>query len=305
MVEYTKHNESCYIRRIQMIKNLLRIIRWPNLLMIAGIQLLIYLTLADRSHSVLDWSSFIMLSLITVITGAAGYVINDYYDVEIDRQNKPLKQVAGKAWSLVRVKYFYLSLLIVGFILSLILAWSLGLVIYIFIYPLAAFGLWLYSYSLKCRPVIGNLWVSLFCAGVIGIVILPDILLKPDVFISGTLWFYTGFAFLTTWYREVIKDMEDRDGDMEAQCKTAVVKYGLKVSKIMALLLSLFLVSLLLIWDSQQTDPAIKLGLNILEGFTVASMAFIWWAKNSTYFHYASGLVKLIMLGGTFLLLFL
>ena len=289
---------------IHLVKNLLHIIRWPNLLLIAGIQVLVYFRLMDPELSNLTPLLFAGLSLVTILLGAGGYVINDYYDQEIDRINKPHRVIAGHLWTLSKVKTLYGIVIFSGAILSLWLSWELSLMQYLFIYPIAVLGLWYYSFALKCKPVIGNLWVSLFCAGVVAIIALPDILLQNAHHIKSELWYYAVFAFLSTWYREVVKDIEDKEGDAQSGCRTFVVKYGIFASRIMAVVLGLFLVGSLLYWDTKQLNSLIKLGLNILQGFTVASMALVWWAKNTTYYHYASNVIKLVMLGGTILLLF-
>ena len=305
MDEYTKPIESRYIRLFQMIKNLLHIIRWPNILILAGIQSLVYFRLLYLEQSHLGLFSFVALSLITISLAAGGYVINDFYDRDIDRINKPHRLIAGKGWSLSRVKMLYTLLTVLGAILSVLLARRLGLFSYIFVYPLAVLGLWYYSYALKCKPIIGNLWVSFFCAFVVGIVALPDMILKNTHPIKDELWYYMVFAFLSTWYREAVKDIEDKEGDERSNCRTAVVRYGIKAGKIMAVLLGLLLLASLLLWDSMQTNSRIKLCLNIIQVFTVASMAFVWWAKNNTYYHQASNVIKLVMVIGTALLLFI
>lgn len=170
-------------------------------------------------------------------------------------------------------------------------------------YPLAVTGLWFYSFALKCKPIIGNLWVSVFCAGVVFIIVLPDILLHHTAQIRIELWYYMAFAFLSTWYREVVKDIEDKEGDERASCRTFVVKYGVKAAKILAIGLGLSLLASLFIWYDGQTNIWIKLGLNVIQGFTLTSMAFVFWAKNNIYYHHASNLIKLVMALGTSLLL--
>ncbi len=286
-----------------MIQNFFQIIRWPNLLMLGGIQALIYFRLLDPEQSGLTLPLFFELSLITIILAAGGYVINDYYDWDIDRINKPLKLVVGEHLSPGKVKKLYVILVILGQILSIHLAGKLGLMRYLFIYPIAAGGLLYYSYALKCTPVIGNLWVSFFCAGAVIAVALPDIFLQRSQLINHELWYYVAFAFLTTWYREVVKDIEDKEGDEKSHCMTAVVRFGLRAGKIMTSVLGLILIASLVLWDSTQTDKWMKLGLNVLQGFTVASMAFVWWAKDNSYYHHASNVIKLVMVGGTALLL--
>jgi 4-hydroxybenzoate polyprenyltransferase len=301
--EYTKTLETDYIRCIHMIRNLLHIVRWPNLLMLTGIQALVYFRLVDTDQTILQFPFFVLLALITILLGAGGYMINDYYDVDIDQINKPKQIIAGHVWSLSKVKLIYFIIVILGLGLSVFLAIELGLLRYIFIYPVAVIGLWFYSFALKCKPIIGNIWVSFFCAGVIGIIVLPDIFLHHVQQIRVELWYYMAFAFLSTWYRELVKDIEDKEGDERGGCKTFVVRFGVNTGKIFAIGLGLSLLISLIIWDTGQTNHWIKLGLNIVQGFTVASMALVWWAKNNTYYHYASNVIKLVMALGTALLL--
>ncbi|MBK9981395.1 MAG: UbiA family prenyltransferase [Saprospiraceae bacterium] len=286
-----------------MIKNLLNIIRWPNLMMLAVIQTLIYLRLLDSQQTILRLPLFIILVLITIILGAGGYVINDYYDVKIDRVNKPDTIIAGRVWTLSKVKWVYFILVGCGAILSVFLAFELGLLAYIFIYPVAVIGLWYYSFALKCKPIIGNVWVSVFCAGVVAIIVLPDIFLHHTAQVRIELWYYVAFAFLSTWYREVVKDIEDKQGDESASCRTFVVKYGVKAGKLFAIALGVSLLASLILWDESQANKWIKLGLNVIQGLTIASMAFVFWAKNNTYYHHASNVIKLVMALGTFVLL--
>ncbi|MEO6133395.1 MAG: geranylgeranylglycerol-phosphate geranylgeranyltransferase [Saprospiraceae bacterium] len=292
-----------YIRIVHFIKNLIYIVRLPNLIMLAGIQALIYFRLLDPEKMHLSMSLFFGLSFITVLIAAGGYVINDYYDRDIDKINKPGKVIAGTQWSLPEVKILYFILVCMGAILSVIFSLQLNLAAYLFIYPIAVCGLWFYSFALKCWPVLGNLWVALFCAGVVGIVVLPDRILNNTQHIKIEVWYYIAFAFLSTWYREVVKDIEDMEGDKEAGCNTFLVSFGVNAGKMMALILCLFLITSLIVWDSSQSNRWIKSGLVALQGLTVASMAFVWWARNNTFYHYASNVIKLVMLLGTALLL--
>ena len=287
-----------------MLKYFFTIIRWPNLLMLGGIQLLVYYKLLNHPLSTLSLTNVLMMIGITMMIGAGGYVINDYYDAPIDEINKPEKQVAGKIWSLSIVKNLYWMLTGIGFLLSVWLAVKMDLLGYLFIYPIAVGGLWLYSYSLKCKPFIGNLWVSLFCAGVVGVVALPDILSRNLEVIKPELLYYILFAFLATWLREVIKDIEDIDGDAKSNCETAVVRFGINTGKWMVIILGILLIIALMVWDNKQTHHMIKLLLLVLQGATIGSMAFVWWAKDKTYYHKASSILKLIMLVGTLILFF-
>ena len=286
-----------------MLSNFFNIIRWPNVLMVALIQSLIYYQLLITSRSVLGVTGFVLLCIITMLIAASGYVINDYYDASIDRINRPQRWIAGNTWTKKQVLIVYFSLLALGAIISLVLAIRLSMLTYLFIYPMAVAGLWLYSFTLKCKPIAGNLWVALFCSGVVVIVALPDWLSGNEAIISEALWYYIIFAFLTTWYRELVKDLEDVEGDSRSSCQTFIVRYGLLPGKILALILGVILVAALYAWDIQQTGSTVKLIFTVMQGAIVATMAFVWWARDNTYFHHASLVIKGVMLAGTSLLL--
>ena len=144
-----------------------------------------------------------------------------------------------------------------------------------------------------------------FCAAVVVIVAMPDWLLENRSIIRNELWIYGVFAFITTWYREVIKDLEDETGDRNEHCQTFVVRFGLFPGKIVALVLGGILVLALIWWDAGEQNKTVDFGLALLQGAVVASMAFVWWAKDNKYFHHASTIVKLVMLVGTGLLFFI
>jgi 4-hydroxybenzoate polyprenyltransferase len=286
-----------------MLRNFFHIIRWPNLLMLAVIQGIIFYRLLQPGLSVLGIAEIILLIAITMVIAASGYVINDYYDARIDSINKPGRWIAGNTWPLKNVLNVYSILIGAGALLSFILAARLSLFIYLFIYPAAIAGLWFYSYALKCKPVAGNLWVALFCGAVVIVIALPDVLLDNSGVVSIQLWYYSLFAFLSTWYREAVKDLEDMDGDQREGCNTFPVRFGLMNGKIMAIVLGLLLITALIAWEMTQTDSLKKLIFTVLEGSVVATTAFIWWSKDHSYFQKASLLIKGVMLAGTLVLL--
>lgn len=284
-------------------KNLLRIVRWPNLLMLAAIQLLIYWKLIDHGRTVMERLELLLLVAVTVLSGAAGYVINDYYDQEIDAVNKPGHRIAGDAWSPRLVIYVYAIILLVGAGLSLWLADRLNLLKFIWIYPLVTGGLWWYSAKLKCTPVAGNLWVSLFCAGVIISVSLADLLHETKEAVFSTLWIYTGFAFLATWMREVVKDMEDEEVDKRMHCRSTAVVLGSLWSRVLVAFLGVSLIAGIYFWEMQVVSITAKTIMLILQGSVLGAIALTLWSKGKRDYHYASSLLKFTMIGGTFILL--
>ena len=73
----------------------------------------------------------------------------------------------------------------------------------------------------------------------------------------------------------------------------------------MMVILGVILIGALLVWDNRQSNNWMKVILTVLQGFTVASLAMVWWAKNNSYYHYASTIIKLVMVGGTVMLVWM
>lgn len=287
---------------MQTVKAFLRLIRWPNLMMLGLIQYIVYIRLLDPDSTLLSPFALTTLIFITILIGASGYVINDFYDAKIDQHNRPDTWVAGNTISLIYVLVLYWELVVFGAFLAIWFAVNLDMVRYLFIYPLAVAGLWAYSFSFKCRPVIGNLWVSLFCAGVVLVVGAVDWLYANNTAINPGIWYFAAFAFLSTWLREVVKDLEDAEGDRKETCQTFVVHYGLKAGKTMAVVLGIALMIAIYLWESTYTAKDYKFIFTIIQGFMVAVVGFIFMASSRTYFHYASLVIKAIMIAGTLLL---
>jgi 4-hydroxybenzoate polyprenyltransferase len=286
-----------------MIKLFIGISRWPNLLIIAVLQVVVYYTLLNYEQSVLTALDAYLLMFLTLLISAAGYIINDYYDSEIDQVNKPDKWIVGNTLSAGAVLKVYKGIIILGALLATMIAIRLNLLLYLPVYLLAVVGLQVYSSRLKCRPFIGNLWVSMFCASVILIMAAPDLIKGTPGILKPQFWFYMGFAFVINFYREVVKDVEDLEGDRQYGCQTFVVRFGMKAGKILAIFSAIALSIMLLRWDAIETHSTVKFCLYLLEGAVIASAAMFWWAKDNTYIHRASTIIKLVMVGGTLLLL--
>ena len=95
--------------------------------------------------------------------------------------------------------------------------------------------MWWYAVRLKCTPFWGNFFVALFCAGVAGILLFAERSPYQTFSIEApgpakeTTWIfiaYLGFAFLSTLFREIIKDIEDKEGDQKAGCRTLPIVLG-------------------------------------------------------------------------------
>ncbi len=213
-----------------------RLVRWPNLLLLALTQYLVRLSLISPEEpwttGLLEGSLF-RIALSTACIAAAGYIINDYYDIKIDLINKPSRVVIGRyikrRWALgINFALNGLGILL-GLTVSLRVA-ALN--------AAAVFFLWLYSNHLKRQPFWGNLMVSLLTA--LALVVLA-VQYRRHV---EEVYLYALFSFCLSLVREIIKDMEDVRGDATFGCQTLPILWGMRRTKT---LLYIILVSFFLI----------------------------------------------------------
>lgn len=212
-----------------------RLTRVWNLFIIAGAQYFTAGFLIDR-QTIFDPRLFI-LSVSTVMIAAAGYIINDYYDIKIDLINKPQRVVIGKSITRRYAILFHSLLSMAGVALGLLLSWKIAAVNFA-----SASVLWWYSNSLKRQPFIGNFVVALLTGIAIWLV---DSLYKTGNTLIIT---YAGFAFFMTLIREIIKDMEDLKGDHTFGCQTLPILWGMRRTKyFIYAILAVFLLTMTLL----------------------------------------------------------
>lgn len=223
----------------------LKLIRWPNLVFIVLTQVLFFYCILPFVHkgmnvATLPSNIFWLLVIASVCIPAAGYIINDYFDLNIDLVNKPSKLIIEKyinrRWAIV----LHLCLSFAGLLLSAYAGYRLKNIYIPFCNLLAIAGLWFYSTTFKKKLLIGNVVISLLTAWVILILTVAEFNLNRSTgaaaFIIPSLlkvsFLYAGFAFIISIIREVVKDMEDLEGDMKYKCETMPIVWGIPVSKV-------------------------------------------------------------------------
>lgn len=224
-----------------------KLIRWPNLLLLFFTQLTVVYCLSlplrelsgcftekdcGLSFASADFMLLWFLGIPTLLITASGYIINDYFDVEMDKINKPQKvyidrQIAPN-WALA----FYLTLNSIAIIIPLFF-WRIDL---FFIYSFIIGTLFLYSSQFKKMPLIGNIVVAFMAAAAVGIFLYEDwsLIEFQNTKLHGLPWFYLGyfiFAFISTLIREIIKDIQDIRGDAALGAKTYPILAGIHQSK--------------------------------------------------------------------------
>lgn len=181
----------------------------------------------------LNWFGFSLLVLATVCLAAAGNIINDIYDVEADRINKPNRVVIGNGISEKAAYNLFLTLNIIGVLIGFYLSNMIGKPLFSAIFILISALLYLYATFIKGYVVIGNLVISALVALSIIIVGLYELLpvITPQNQATQTTIFsilldYAFFAFLVNWIREMVKDQEDIDGDYKSGIQTLPIVFG-------------------------------------------------------------------------------
>lgn len=268
----------------------LRLIRVQNLLIVVLTQLLARLFLVgprEDSLNILTDTGFWLLSFSTVCIAAAGYIINDYFDVKIDLINKPERVIIGRYLKRRVAIGIHQGLNVIGCLVGLYLSkW-------VFLADVVAVSLlWFYSANFKRQPLIGNIVISLLAA--------LSLLVLAVYYRHNThmVLIYALFSFGISLIREIIKDMQDIRGDARFGCRTIPIIWGLRRTKyLLYVLIGVFVCALFLIAGSLHNSRLILIFVLLL--LPIAWLVYrLVLADTRREFGYLSSLCKLIMLVG-------
>jgi 4-hydroxybenzoate polyprenyltransferase len=290
----------------------LRLIRYQNLLMLAFMQVLFRYSFLKQQNIPLalsDWQ-YGLLVLSTVLIAAAGYVINNIFDVETDRINKPNDVIIGKGISEANGYNIYIALNItgvaIGFYLSNVIQRPGFATIFIFIASL----LYFYSTTLKQIMILGNLVVAFLLAMsviIIGVFdIFPAIIAENKAQMASLfsiLTDYALFAFMINFIREIVKDIEDVDGDYNQGMNTLPIAIGIsRTAKIVFAFSIIPLVLLLFYIKNYFVENGLFIATLYSFILVLAPLLYfivkIFTAKTKKDFHHLSTVLKLILLFG-------
>lgn len=248
----------------EIIKPYLKLLRVGNLAFLAILLFVMekwvalpLLQLAQFSEQ-MPWWVLTLIILATVFVAAGGYVINDYFDVKIDRINRPDDLVVTRHISREGAMRLFQVLTLVGVLMALGVAWWARSWTLAMIFIVIPGLLWFYSASYKRQLLIGNIVVA-FASALVPLLIA---IINADYLahlygealaytpIVGQLYVWLGgfaiFAFLMTIVREMVKDIEDREGDCEMECRTIPIVWGVKTTKIIVTILLLAIAALIM-----------------------------------------------------------
>ena len=272
----------------------------------------------QKFPELLPWWVLTLLIISVVCVAAGGYVINDYFDVKIDRINRPDDLVVTRVISRDAAMRLFQVLTAVGIVAGLAVAWWARSWNLLFIYVVIPGLLWFYSSSYKRMLLIGNLIVAFISA----LVPLLIAMVNADHLrflyheslaytpIVGQLYVWLGgfalFCMLLTLSREVVKDMEDVEGDRELECRTMPIVWGEKVSKIVVTIVLLATIALIayLAWFVLPfpMEWATFTGRFIIFGLMVPMLCvlvLLWSARSKRELHTVQQVLKFIMFLGT------
>lgn len=274
------------------------LVRWPNLLImllcLALVRAGLLLPELPLRQSLLA-PRFELLVLAALLVAAAGYIINDYYDVKIDAINRPDRLVVGRAVGRRKAMLAHLALSgvgvgLAGWLHPVLGAVTLGTTLF----------LWGYSARFKRVALVGNISIATLTAT---LVVLPELQLQLARHDShSVVWPYALAAFLLTVVREIVKDVEDMRGDAQHGCRTLPLVLGVARTKWVA---GFFLVCLVLL-TLGATGRLFGGGhwplgtwLLLLVLLPLAQLArLLIRADRRRHFHYLSAWCKGIMLAG-------
>jgi len=308
---------------ITKLKAYLQLVRWFNLVMLlillwtmqqwVAVPLLHHALFAN----VVPWWVLLLLMTATVLIAAGGYVINDYFDVKIDRINHPDQVIVTTEVSKQDAIRFHQVLSILGVAIGLVVSWwcrSWPLALIMLLVP----GLlWFYSSSYKRQFIIGNLiiaFVSALPPLTIAMVnmgrlkhLYGDIMTYSTVGNDLYMWLggYALFAFLTSLMREMMKDMEDVEGDRELECHTLPVRIGDWGTKWVISVVALLTIGLI-IWIGYFIIPFPHNWSTISDRYIafgiitplICSIWLMWAAKIPSDYHAAQNVMKFVMMMG-------
>jgi 4-hydroxybenzoate polyprenyltransferase len=298
----------------------LRIVRIQNLLFIMLIQYAISqfvinpLLLAYGFKIVPGIFPLILLILATVFIAAGGYVLNDYFDQKIDVINKPDRVIVGREISRRQAMLLHQLLTATGVLSGLWLSFVIKSTTMAFIMIVVPGLLWFYSATYKRQLIIGNVVVAFVASLSVLLVGYTEVALLQLHFsdlvfntmlpreIYGWTAGFAVFAFLLTWIREIIKDMEDEPGDRELECRTMPIVWG-RMKTLLFLALLIILTATLLLFANHhfiqfETSLSIRYFFSGIFLPLIILLILLFRARKPEDYRAASGLAKFIMLAG-------
>lgn len=241
--------------------------------------------LSDLSAS--RWPEIVLAAAAGALIVGGGNAINDCFDIEIDRLNRPLRPLPNGDLSINQAVLLWVALSLIGVTLSYLLTpWNLYISVF------WVFALYYYSRTLKRTVLAGNLTIGILTgmAFLFGAIVTgnPSTAIFPGI-----------FAFLVNVTRELLKDVEDVDGDRQAGALTLPVRYGTRRAFAMASVVVVVLVAATLLPYVLSIYAISYLAIVVVVDAALLFVIVSWWKDESrSNLSRLSGILKLAMIGG-------
>ena len=265
----------------------------------------------------MPWWVLLLLIIATTCIAAGGYVINDYFDVKIDRINRPDDLVVTRHISREGAMHLFMVLSGIGIVTGLAAAWWAHSWTLLMIFVVIPGLLWFYSASYKRQLIVGNIVVAFVSALVPLLIAIANADYLNHLYgntlaytpIVGQLYVWLGgfaiFAFLMTFTREIVKDIEDIAGDREMECRTIPIVWGITTSKIIATILLMAIVALLayvvigiLPFPHDWHTFSVRYVVFGIITPILCTLVLLWSANNKIEWHRIQTILKFVMFMG-------
>ncbi len=271
---------------------LLSVMRGYNILIVVIAQYLasIFIFKANESVTTVIFDSDLFLTVVsTSLVIAAGYIINDFYDTELDRINKPLKsRIDNFVPQGLKLKIYFLCNAL-GFLLSFVVSWRAALFFASYI-----FLIWLYSHKLKKRP-----WLGLVSAS--GLAMMPFfVIFVYHRYFSELVIIHAAFLFFILSIRELVKDLENIQGAFAMNYQTIPVIYGeRRTKKVITLLVLIALYPVYLLWGYPETGAMKYYFYLVFFSFFIFSV-LLWKVHSKRAYRFLHNILKFLIVVGVF-----
>ena len=284
----SKKNQPFYVKML----SLFSVVRGYNILLIVIAQYLasVFIFSPEKSlrYVLLDIDLyFIVLATTCVI--ASGYIINNFYDFETDKINKPIKsKIDAIVSQKIKLKiYFLLNFL--GVCFGFLVSWRAALFFSVYI-----FLIWFYSHKLKKYPLTG-----LFSAALLALLPFFAVFVYYKNF-SEIIFTHAAFLFFILLIRELIKDLERMKGDFVKNYQTIAVKYGEYFTKILITFLSLLTLNPIYFLLKYPEIGGMRYYFYITILVLLLFVLFLWFSKSKRQYALLHLALKLLIVAGVF-----
>ncbi|MDP2068373.1 MAG: geranylgeranylglycerol-phosphate geranylgeranyltransferase [Lutibacter sp.] len=284
----SKKNAPIYIKLL----SLFSVVRGYNIALIVIAQYLasifIFSPEKELKHVLLDINLyFIVLSTICVI--ASGYIINNFYDFEADKINRPIKATIDSIVAQKTKLQLYFVLNFLGVLIAFLVSWRAALFFSVYI-----FLIWFYSHKLKKYPLTG-----LFSAAILAILPFFAVFVYYKNF-SEIIFTHAAFLFFILLIRELIKDLEGIKGNFIHNYQTIAVKYGEYFTKILITILAFLTLNPIYFLLKYPEIGGMKYYFYISGVVLFLFVLLLWFSKSKNNYTLLHFVLKLMLLAGVF-----